>query len=298
MFLRSLNDLEIKNKEKYKFIINGGPKLKQAIFKLFNVVWTTEKKPEQWRKTKIVQIYKGKGSIHEFQNQRNIHTKGEIPKLFGHIILNEIKATLLENMSIYQIGTKSGHRAQEHLFALKSIVSLHLSKDQPIIIQLYDVAKFFDCESLRDGLDALYNCGITGNLYRLIYLLNKDTKITVKTCLGESKEADTGENIGQGTVEGAVISAASIDYTIAKFFDDSEAEISYGNLNLRPLIFQDDIARLSTSVNDAQVGNIKLSSCMESKLLDFNVDSVGSWYSEAKSLKEKLKVNSFNLHLH
>ena len=29
MFLRSLNDLEIKNKEKYKFIINGGPKLKQ-----------------------------------------------------------------------------------------------------------------------------------------------------------------------------------------------------------------------------------------------------------------------------
>ena len=93
--------------------------------------------------------------------------------------------------------------------------------------------------------------------------------------MGESNEADTGENMGQSPVEGAVISAASIDYTVGKYFPGNESEISYGNLNLRPLIFQDDIARISTSVIDAQVGNIKLSSCMESKLLDFNVEKCG-----------------------
>ena len=111
---------------------------------------------------------------------------------------------------MYQIGTRNGHRAQEHLFTMKSIIALHSSYNQPLIIQLFDVAKFFDCESLRDGLDALHNSGIKGKLYRLIHLLNKDKKITVKTSSGESSEAFTGENIGQGTVEGAVISAANI----------------------------------------------------------------------------------------
>ena len=210
VFLLSLEQLEAKNKDKYKFIINGGPMLKKAIFSLSKLVWESEQKPDQWCMTKILQIFKGKGNSHEYENHRNIHTKGEIPKLFGHIVLNQVKSTIMSNMSIYQIGTRNSHRSQEHLFTMKSIIALHSSYNQPLIIQLFDVAKSFDCESLRDGLDALHNSGIKGKLYRLIHLLNKDKKITVKTSSGESSEAFTGENIGQGTVEGAVISAANI----------------------------------------------------------------------------------------
>ena len=48
--------------------------------------------------------------------------------------------------------------------------------------------------------------------------MNKDTKIKVRTAIGETEEKDTGENIGQGTLEGAVISAANIDYRVDIFF--------------------------------------------------------------------------------
>ena len=53
------------------------------------------------------------------------------------------------------------------------------------IVQLYDISKFFDWEKLRDVMDALYNRGTRGKLYRLLYELNKDTTVKVKTALGD-----------------------------------------------------------------------------------------------------------------
>ena len=38
-------------------------------------------------------------------------------------------------------------------------------------------------------------------------MMNKDTIIKVNTGVGTTDEANTGENIGQGTGEGAIISA-------------------------------------------------------------------------------------------
>ena len=102
--------------------------------------------------------------------------------------------------------------------------------------------------------------------------MNKDTKIRVRTAVGETEEKETGENIGQGTLEGANISAANIDYTVNKFFKTSRDELSYGSEKLQPMLFQDDISRLSTSVWGAQSGNNKMESVMETKLLDFNLD--------------------------
>ena len=96
--------------------------------------------------------------------------------------------------------------------------------------------------------------------------------IRVRTAVGETEEKETGENIEQGTLEGATISAANIDYTVNMFFQTSMDELSYGGERLQPLLFQDDISRLSTSVRGAQTGNTRMESEMETKLLDFNLD--------------------------
>ena len=59
MFDDSLNELRRKNKKNYKFIVNGGTDFLDALFELCLNVWNTERKPDQWRNTTIVQIYKG-----------------------------------------------------------------------------------------------------------------------------------------------------------------------------------------------------------------------------------------------
>ena len=67
--------------------------------------------------------------------------------------------------------------------------------------------------------------------------MNKNTKIRVQTAVGVSAEVETGETVGQGTLEGAMISSVSLDNGINDFFLDSEEEVHYGNLRLQPLLY-------------------------------------------------------------
>ena len=178
-------------------------------------------------------------------------------------------------MSKFQIGAKPEHRPQEHLFVLKSVIALQIFSNKPIFISLYDISKFFDRESLRDCLNEVHKCRIKGKLYRLLYNLNKNTRISVLTPVGVSEECDTGETVGQGTLEGAVISAVSLDKGVEDYFGGSEDEVCYAGLRLQPLLFQDDISRLANDPASLQAGNDRLEVMAETKLLDLNLEKSG-----------------------
>ena len=110
-----------------------------------------------------------------------------------------------------------------------------------MILQLFDISKFFDRESLRDSMRSLYSGGINGTLYKLIFELNRNTEIVVKTAFGESEVKPTGENVAQGSIGGGLISALNIDDGISEHFEGSMNEVSYINERLIPLIFQDGL---------------------------------------------------------
>ena len=145
--------------------------------------------------------FKGGGSKNDITKYRYIHTKDDIPKLFGHIVISSAKNTIMSNMSKYQIA-KPGHRCQEHTFVIKSVIALYELLKKPLILQLMDLTKYFDRESLKDCMSELYKCNIRGKLYRLLYQLNKNTEIQVKTPVGMTGRRQTGEGVGQGTMEG------------------------------------------------------------------------------------------------
>ena len=90
-----------------------------------------------------------------------------------------------------------GHRPAEHLFCIKSTMSLYEQLNIPLIIQTFDISKYFDSEKLRDALSALYEPGVKGKLYRLWYELNKETDIKVKTGVGITKVRTVGETLAQ-----------------------------------------------------------------------------------------------------
>ena len=102
--------------------------------------------------------------------------------------------------------------------------------------------------------------------------MNKNTRISVDTPVGLTDETDRGEGVGQGTLEGALVSAANLDSGVRDCFKDSEYEVSYGGLGLGPVMYQDDVARLADSVEAAQAGNDRMLTMGETKLLDYNID--------------------------
>ena len=99
--------------------------MKEALLKLCQVVWSSERQPSRWCKSTLVQLFKLKGSRNVLDNMRHIHIKDEFPKFFGHLVVSASKDKMLSNLSKYQIGTKPGHRAQEHLFVLKSVMAIY-----------------------------------------------------------------------------------------------------------------------------------------------------------------------------
>ena len=145
-------------------------------------------------------------------NSRFIHIKDDwLPRVCEAMIVNNIKGDIVSHVSKYQIGGMPGHRPAEHLFTVKSVVALYNMVGVAVLIQVYDIKKFFDKESLRDGMATLYKCNIPMKLYRLWFLMNRQTKIQIKTGSGLTEFTDVGEIIGQGSSGGAIVSAANLD---------------------------------------------------------------------------------------
>ena len=155
-FSRLMKHLEKNNKSKYKFILKAGESFKKCLYKLFKITWESETKPEQWENTIAHQLFKGVGEKSKLSNHRFIHTKQENPKAFEHIIINKAKQKIVEGCSKYQIGAIPKHQSQEHLFTLKSVMIWYEMLKISLIMQLYDISKFFDREHLQDGMNTLY----------------------------------------------------------------------------------------------------------------------------------------------
>ena len=136
-------------------------------------------------------------------------------------------------------------------------------------------------------MDTLYNAGVTGKLYRLWFMLNKDSQIRVKTAFGITDVAPTGENVAQGSIGGGLISALNLCKTMTAYFSGSDSEISYGSTRLSPILYQDDSARFCTGIEEAQKGNILISCAMKAKQLELNVDKCGTiLFGKGKRIQE------------
>ena len=70
-------------------------------------------------------------------------------------------------------------------------------------------------------------------------------------------------------VQLAMDSAANLDRGVDDYFKDSEDEAMYRTIKLQPLMFMDDLARISTSRNKAQSGYVKLDGLINTKQLTF-----------------------------
>ena len=274
-FEKVVKKFQQKNKRGYDFLVRGGKKFKKAVFMLCKRMIDQETFPERFEETVLQQLYKGKGSRLELGNSRFIHLKEWLPRTCDALIVEKMKPDILASSSIFQIGGQAGHRTQEHLFTVRSVAALKMQQGMGIMLQVYDIRRFFDKENIRDVMNTLNEIGVNRKAYRTWFLLNQKTRISIKTGVGMTKECDVGEVVGQGTIGGALVSQLNVDRGVGDYFDGSRDETTYGSVRLQPMAFQDDILRLTVDVRSAQAGNIKLSCLMEDKQLECHPDKTG-----------------------
>ena len=94
--------------------------------------------------------------------------------------------------------------------------------------------------------------------------LNNKTKISIFTPLGETYGATIMNGIGQGSFAAALASSLNIGCGVDKI-TRGICSANIGELDLDSLIFQDDIAKMNHTMEDARKGGKDVS-----RLLDCN----------------------------
>ena len=207
-----------------------------------------------------------------------------------------MKWPLIDKSSMYQIGGQPGHRSEELVFILKSVIAKYRMEGKQVIIQSSDLEKFFDKEMLEDAMLTCIKRGANIKACRLWYNLNKNTKIRVRTGAGMTEYTEAGGIVGQGTIAGALVSQGVIDEGIsANFAPGGPDELNYGLVPMAPLIFMDDVIHGAETINDARRANVRMDRTVKQLNLNLNKDKtvccvIGS-YKQREKVKAELILN-------
>ena len=174
------------------------------------------------------------------------------------LTVDKMKDEIISGGTIYQIGGIPGHRREEHLVVVKSLIQLKLSRKTGCIGQLADFEKFFDSENLQGLMGSLSEAEVNSKAYRIWYKLNEKAVISVKSPAGISEKGEAGKICPQGGFGGALASGLDLAVGCKAYFEGSQDEISYGRVRCNPQLYQDDLLRVADSVESARAGNMRL----------------------------------------
>lgn len=234
---------------KNEFIKYGGENLKNEILKLFENIYHTENIPEQWKLSYIVNIDKGKKDKEDLNNKRGISLCSNIGKIFEKIIVNRLNTEL--NFTEAQAGARTNRNCVQQIFTIKSIIQDSYNENKELYVTYIDLEKAYD-RAWADGIFyIIWQRGVRGKIWRLMYNLNKNQTTRVITKYGLTNNIELKNSIRQGRPLSGPEFAVLID-ELESFLQAEGFNIKYGHLLIITLLFMDDIALFSKSEKDLQ----------------------------------------------
>ena len=140
-FKYNIKKFKMSGKKNYDFLTKSGPKFQKAVFKMCQRMFLEESFPSEFQNTTLHMIFKGgKGKQNVLENNRFVHCKEWLPRVAESLVVEDgLKDPLIQGSSIYQIGGQPGHRSEELLFVLKTVVARSREQGRMIILQSYDI---------------------------------------------------------------------------------------------------------------------------------------------------------------
>ena len=271
-FWSVLDKFKKNNKRTHDFLMKSSKEFQTSVFHLCQRMLKEETFPKSFQKTTLQMIWKKKMRKEELKSNRMIHSKQWLPRTVEALAVSKMKPTILSGTSCFQIGGRPGHRPQEHLFVVKSILlRLHMQK-RLAILNIHDIEAFFDRERLDGVCNTLYEMKADKAAIRCWAKLNEDTVIRCITSVGKSEWVRVGPLVGQGSSGASLASAAHLDHHLTNMFSGCQEALSYGDVLQAPYSFQDDVMDVVDSVESMRSKTIKMDSMVKQMTLDLHPD--------------------------
>ena len=191
-----------------EFLIEAGNGILLPLLDIFNRVKNSRQPPKQWNSVIITVIYKNKGSRKSLINYRGIFLASIVAKVFERLLKDRIK-TQMEKVDLCQAGSRSNRGPPDNTFIVNAVIDHSIYIGKSLYVTTYDFEQAFDSLWLQDCVLSLRQLGISDSILQLIYNLNKEAQITVKTPFGRTSTALVEDIVQQGQVLAPDLCSAS-----------------------------------------------------------------------------------------
>ena len=150
----------------------AGKTLIRVLTILYNTIRTREYIPINFRRGVQVPLYKGKNACTlDMNNYRGITLLTNFNKIFEILIWNRLedwwkRSGVISNL---QGACRKGQSCVHTAYLLQETVSSALERKKNVFVAFYDVSKAFDTVWIKGLFFKLYNMGIRGITWRLLY---------------------------------------------------------------------------------------------------------------------------------
>ena len=182
-----------------------GSDLKQGILTLMNRIKQTQVYPHCLEACNITSIFKNKGDKSEFTNYRGIFRVVVFRGILERLIYHDEYQNIDENLSDANAGARKRRNIRDNLFVVNAVMnSIKRGNEEAVDICAYDAEKCFDSLWTYECINDLYESGLQNDKLAVLYAINKNAQVSIKTSHGLTKRISIPNIIMQGTVHCSV----------------------------------------------------------------------------------------------
>ena len=234
-----------------EFLIEAGDGILLPLLDIFNKVKNSKQPPKQWNSVLITILYKNKGSRKSLVNYRGIFLASIVAKVFERLLKNRMN-THMEKVDLCQAGARPNRGPPDNTFIVNAVIDHSLYIGKSLYITTYDFEQAFDSLWLQDCILSLRKIGVPDYILQLIYSLNREALITVKTPYGPTSTSSIEDIVQQGRVLAPDLCSASTGE-----YCGTNKGVAVGTCIISTLAFVDDLLDMSENASDAEKANLR-----------------------------------------
>lgn len=230
----------------YEFLKNASQEFYSELANIYNIIFETGKVDETFVETVIFPIFK-KGNANLPNNYRGISFMNCVAKVLMGILNSRIQKWV-EKYNIlneFQAGFRPKYSTIDNVYNLASIVHLKFNEKKKVYAFFVDFKAAFDKVPRQLLIYKLHNIGLSTKMVNLIENIYANTRSAVWT----GNEVSEYFNTYSGVRQGCLLSPLLFTLYLNDLHNNLEGGLMIGDLNVRVLLYADDIVLLADNVD-------------------------------------------------
>ena len=246
----------------------GGETVVKSFTELCNAIVREGKVPDDWTRSTIVTLYKGKGDPLECGSFRGIKLLEHGLKVFERVWDNRLR--MVVNINKLQFGFMPGRGTTDAIFIVRQVQEKYLGKNKRIYLGFIDLEKAFDRVPRKVVEWALRKEGVSEWMIKAVMTTYYEAKTAVKVEQGMSDEFEVKVGVHQGSVLSPFL-----------FITVMQAVTKYAAEGLPwELLYADDLVLIAESEEELKRKMVTWKNEMEKKGLKVNIGKTKVMCSE------------------